>query len=84
MSYSIRKVNVRSALNKIYHNRLLQTPEEIAAFEQALKNLISVADVSSIRDLCKGFDDETEVPEIMFGLVHCVEHLYKEDVAEGL
>lgn len=84
MNYSIRKVKVRSVLNIIIQNRLLQTPEEIGAFEQALKDLISVADVSSIRDLCKGFDDDTEAHEVMFGLVHCVEQLYTEDVEEGL
>ena len=31
-----------------------------------------------------GFDDDTEQYEIMFGLVHGIEHLYKENIEEGL
>ncbi len=75
---------MKSELNKIYTNRLLQSKEEIDAFEEALGNLIGLEDQSVITELCMGFDDDTEQYEIMFGLVHSIEHLYKEKIEEGL
>lgn len=77
-------VNVKSELNKIYTNRLLQSQKEIYEFEEALGNLIDLGDKSIITDLCKGFDDETEQYEVMFGLIHGIENLYKENIEEGL
>lgn len=74
----------KSEINKIYTNRLLQSQEEIDAFEEALGNLIGLEDKSVITELCMGFDDDTEQYEIMFGLVHGIEHLYKENIEEGL
>ncbi|WP_152655075.1 Imm30 family immunity protein [Oceanobacillus sp. CFH 90083] len=77
-------MDVKSELNKIYTNRLLQSQEEIDAFEEALGNLIGLEDKSVITELCMGFDDDTEQYEVMFGLVHGIEHLYKEKIEEGL
>lgn len=77
-------MDVKSELNKIYTNRLLQSQEEIYAFEEALGNLIGLGGKSVITDLCMGFDDDTEQYEIMFGLIHGIEHLYKENIEEGL
>lgn len=77
-------MDVKSELNKIYTNRLLQSQEEIDAFEEALGNLIGLEDKSVITELCMGFDDDTEQYEIMFGILHGIEHLYKENIEEGL
>lgn len=77
-------MDVKSYINKVYSNRLLQNQEEIIEFEQALGKLISSEDVSIIGDLCMGFDDDTEKYEVMFGLVHGIEKLYKERIEEGL
>ena len=77
-------MDVNSELNKIYTNRLLQSQEEIDAFEEALGNIIGLEHKSVITELCRGFDDDTEQYEIMFGLVHGIEHLYKENIEEGL
>lgn len=71
-------------LKKVYTNRLLRSPKEISEFEEALSNLISLGDKSIITELCMGFDDDTEQYEIMFGLVHGIEHLYKENIEDGL
>ena len=30
-----------------------------------------------------GFDDDTEQYEVMFGLIHGIEHLYKENIGAG-
>ncbi|TXL66791.1 hypothetical protein FHP05_05285 [Cerasibacillus terrae] len=77
-------MNVQLELKKVYINRLLQSQKEISAFEEALGNLIDLGDRSVITELCMGFDDDTEQHEIMFGLVHGIEHLYKENIEEGL
>ncbi|WP_062050326.1 Imm30 family immunity protein [Bacillus sp. JCM 19034] len=77
-------MDVKSELNKIYTNRLLQSQEEIDAFEEALGNIIGLEDKSVITELCMGFDDDTEQYEVMFGLVHGIEHLYKENIEDGL
>ncbi|WP_282141066.1 Imm30 family immunity protein [Cytobacillus oceanisediminis] len=69
-------MDIKSELKKIYTNRFLQSQKEISNFEGALRNLIGLGDTSVITDLCMGFDDDTEQYEIMFGLVHGIEHLY--------
>lgn len=77
-------MNVKLEIDRIYRNRLLQSEKEINAFEEALSNLINLGDTSVIADLCMGFDDNTEQYEIMFELVHGIEHLYKDNIEEGL
>ena len=77
-------MDVKSELKKVYTNRLLQSQKEISSFEEAIGNLIGLGDISVITGLCRGFDDDTEQYEIMFGLVHGIEHLYKENIEEGL
>lgn len=77
-------MDVKSALKIVYTNRLLQSQKEITEFEETLSNLIGLGDKSVITGLCMGFDDDTEQYEIMFGLVHGIEHLYKENIEEGL
>jgi len=77
-------MDVNKELKKIYNNRLLQSQKELIEFEDALSNLINLKDASIINELCMGFDDDTEQYEIMFGLVHGIEHLYKDNMEEGL
>jgi hypothetical protein len=62
----------------------MQTEKEISEFKEALSNLIALGDVSIIDELCMAFDDDTEQHEIMFGLIHGIERLYRVDVEEGL
>lgn len=77
-------MDVKLELQKIYNNRLLNSEREIKEFEEAVANLISLEDTSIISDLCFGLDDDTEQFEVMFGLVHGIEYLYKENREEGL
>ncbi|MEK3980646.1 Imm30 family immunity protein [Psychrobacillus sp. FSL K6-2836] len=77
-------MDIKLELKKVYTNRLLQSQKEISEFEEALSNLIGLGDKSLITELCMGFDDDTEQYEIMFGLVHGIEHLYKENIEDGL
>ncbi|WP_245545016.1 Imm30 family immunity protein [Lentibacillus jeotgali] len=45
---------------------------------------MSLGDPSIISELCMAFDDDTEQYEVMFGLIHGIEYLYKESVEEGI
>ncbi|MUK87443.1 hypothetical protein GMD78_03385 [Ornithinibacillus sp. L9] len=45
---------------------------------------MGLGDKSVNTELCMRFDNDTEQYEIMFGLVHGIEHLYKENIEEGL
>jgi hypothetical protein len=60
------------------------TQKQVEEFEQALKNIYEYGEVSIIKDLILAFDDNTEYHEIMFNLVHTIEHLYKNNIDEGL
>lgn len=73
-----------SDLKKIYDSRLMQTSEEIAVFESSLSRLVGSGSVSIISKLCLVFDDDTEQHGVMFSLVHGIEHLYENNVREGL
>lgn len=77
-------MDVKSEIKRVYNNRLLQNQKEISEFEEALGNLVRLEDTSIIGELCMAFDDDTEQYEIMFGLVHGIEQLYKENIEEGL
>ncbi|UTR16768.1 Imm30 family immunity protein [Salipaludibacillus sp. LMS25] len=74
----------KKELKRLYTSRLLQSQKEISEFEEALSNLIALGNVSIIDELCMAFDDDTEQHEIMFGLIHGIERLYRVDVEEGL
>lgn len=77
-------MSVKTELKKVYTNRLMQTGDEIIEFEEALSNLMVVGDTSIVGELCMGFDDDTEHHEVMFGLIHGIEYLYKDNIEDGL
>ncbi|MEB3751159.1 Imm30 family immunity protein [Geobacillus sp. FSL W8-0032] len=77
-------MDIKSEIKKVYHNRLLETEKQVEEFEQALKNIYEYDEVSIIKDLMLAFDDNTENHEVMFNLVHTIEHLYKNKIEEGL
>jgi hypothetical protein len=67
-------IDIEAELQRLKDNRLLRTDEEFGHFEGARDNLIGVTDPAIIPRLCEAFDDATEDHEVMFGLVHFVEH----------
>lgn len=77
-------MDIKSELKKIYENRLLESENEVQEFENSLAKVLDNGDVSVIPDLCLAFDDDTEQFEVMFGLVHGIERLYKNNIEEGL
>lgn len=72
-------MNVKSEIKKLQQNKMLRNSDEINSFELAIKSIVSMNDVKLIKDLCSGFDDQTEDHEIMFGLVHAIESFDSED-----
>ena len=66
-------------LDQLYDNRIMETDEEFALFENALDGLISTITLNDIPDLYKAFDDKTRENEVMFRLVHVVEQFDEQD-----
>lgn len=77
-------MDIKTCLKKLHDNRLLENEIEIQEFEDSLSKILDHGDVSVISDLCLVFDDNTEQFEVMFGLVHGIESLYKNNIEEGL
>ncbi|MEC0715375.1 Imm30 family immunity protein [Bacillus licheniformis] len=77
-------MDLKQELKKLYDNRFLENENEIQEFEESLAKVIDYGDVSAISELCLAFDDDTEQFEVMFGLVHGIERLYKNNIEEGL
>lgn len=77
-------MDIKTCLKKLHDNRLLENEIEIQEFEDSLSKILDHGDVSVISDLCLVFDDSTEQFEVMFGLVHGIESLYKNNIEEGL
>ncbi|GAC40800.1 Imm30 family immunity protein [Paenibacillus popilliae] len=77
-------MDTKLELEKVFNNRLLRTNQEVLEFERSLELLINLNDISILPDLLLGFDDRTEQHEVMFGLVHGIEKLYKSKMEEGL
>ncbi len=47
--------------------------EQVASFKETIERITSLSDPKHITLLCLGFDDATEMHEVMFGLVHAIE-----------
>ena len=58
---------------------MLRNANEVHDFEEAIENIISLQDVILVKDLCSGFDDQTNEHEVMFGLIHAIEEFEGEE-----
>jgi hypothetical protein len=54
-------------------NRLMETPQEVDAFETALTELVKNPDENDLTEYHLILDDGCQHPEVMFGLVHFLE-----------
>ncbi len=54
-------------------NKLMRSPDEVIAFENALASLADRPQDEDLPDLHLILDDRCEQPEIMFGLIHFLE-----------
>lgn len=75
-------------IKSVFDSRLLRTQEEFDTFEQGLAQLAQVADTEDIVKLYHIFDDNTEMEEVMWGLVHLIEGIsstqWCDDMLVGL
>ena len=69
-------MDMKDMQNRLIKNRLLKTAEEISDFEDTIAMILEMNDINHIEVLCLGFDDLTEQHEVMFGLIHAIEHYY--------
>ena len=72
-------MNIKDEILKLQKSRLLRDKLEVNDFESAIQNIVSLNDARLIKDLCSGFDDQTEDHEAMFGLVHAIEDFEGEE-----
>ncbi|MEG4485770.1 Imm30 family immunity protein [Microcoleus sp. D2_18a_B4] len=54
-------------------NKLMRSPDEVIAFENALSSLAARPQDEDLPDLHLILDDRCEQPEVMFGLIHFLE-----------
>lgn len=61
-------------LDMLSRNRLLETKEQVSAFEKALEQVASHPEAANhLRELHLVLDDQTRQTEVMYGLVHLLE-----------
>lgn len=72
-------MDVKAEILKLQRSRLLRSILEVNDFESAIENIVSLNDDKLIKDLCTGFDDQTEDHEVMFGLIHTIEDFEGEE-----
>lgn len=77
-------MDLKTAVRNINTNRFMRSEVEIQQFEIALEEVMKRGDYFLIDDLCLCFDDDTEHHEVLFGLVHTIEHLYSKNEEKGL
>ena len=58
---------------RLFVNRLMSTPEEAKAFDVAVQEVVGVEGLD-LRALLRVFDDKCAHHEVMWGLIHLVEH----------
>lgn len=72
-------MEIKDEILKLQKSRLLRNKIEVNNFESAIENIVSLNDAKLIKDLCNGFDDQTEDHEVMFRLVHAIEDFEGEE-----
>ena len=72
-------MDLNTEILKLKNNRLLRSKLEINNFESAIESITTLNNASLIKDLCTGFDDQTEDSEVMFGLIHAIEDFEGEE-----
>jgi Immunity protein 30 len=60
-------------LNILEANKLMRSPDEVTAFENALASLADRPQNEDLPDLHLILDDRCQQPEVMFGLIHFLE-----------
>ncbi|MEG3860100.1 Imm30 family immunity protein [Microcoleus sp. herbarium12] len=60
-------------INILEANKLMRSPDEVTAFENALASLADRPQNEDLPDLHLILDDRCEQPEVMFGLIHFLE-----------
>lgn len=71
-------------IQQLINARKLSTNEEYVLFEGALQALQARITVDDIAEICKAFCDDTQDDEVMFGIIHLIEHLQGEEYLKKL
>ena len=68
-------MNILDMEKNLLETRKLSTEKDIKIFEHTIEKICSYEKPEYIISLCKGFCDDTEDYEVMYGLVHAIENL---------
>lgn len=72
-----------TSIEILRENRLMQTPEEVEAFETALAEIAKNPDENNLTAYHLILDDRCQHPEVMFSLIHFLESLDMEKQIEA-
>jgi hypothetical protein len=72
-----------TSIEILRENRLMQTPEEVEAFETALAEVAKNPDENNLTAYHLILDDRCQHPEVMFSLIHFLESLDMEKQIEA-
>lgn len=75
---------VRAALDALLRHRMLESPEDVRAFDAALIVASERVDATVVLGLLRVLHDGTRQPEVMFGVVHAIEAATPKDEAKVL
>jgi Immunity protein 30 len=73
------QMNQNLQIDILKANRLMRSPDEAVAFEQALAKLAESPDPADLPQLHLILDDACQQPEVMFSLVHFLESFSLQD-----
>lgn len=72
-------MNQQEAIKQLYSARMLSTSSDYELFDDALEKLEEPITADEVCELCKVFHDGTNDDEVMFGLVHFIEQLERDE-----
>lgn len=72
-------MNHQETIKQLYGARMLSTSSDYELFDDALEKLEQTITADDVCQICKVFHDNTNDDEVMFGLVHVIEQLERDE-----
>lgn len=72
-------MNHQEMIRQLYGARMLSTSSDYELFDDAFEKLQEPITADDVCELCKVFHDDTNDDEVMFGLVHLMEQLERDE-----
>lgn len=72
-------MTIENYQNQLINNRLMRNDIEIDFFEEAVERVFDEKNIDTLKILMEGFDDKTNQEEVMFSLIHRMEHFVSQN-----